>query len=168
MTQSDGLLYKYEGVNLDTEVSYYYQPHKTIPDRYTLDSSADKYSGGRIKGINPSGLRISGGIGYFFFQFLKKFSFSLPNHLNSYLYPRYETKSTFQPFARTNKSGDGTVPYCSLNYCAVWKEYAAEHNLPHCQNVHITEIEGADHREMLNHPAVFDAILNLVCTKPQG
>lgn len=51
------------GVNLDTEISYYFQPHKSIPDRYILDTNSDKYSGKKISGINPTGLRISGGIG---------------------------------------------------------------------------------------------------------
>ena|SRR3990167_11377547 len=99
--------------------------------------------------------------------FFKFFNFILMCSI-FYVLRRYETKLTFQPLARTNKSGDGTVPYCSLNYCSVWKEYAAEHNLPYCQNVQIVEIEGADHREMLAHPAVFDSIINFVCTKPQS
>eukprot|EP00009_Paramoeba_aestuarina_P007460 CAMPEP_0201517742 /NCGR_PEP_ID=MMETSP0161_2-20130828/8786_1 /ASSEMBLY_ACC=CAM_ASM_000251 /TAXON_ID=180227 /ORGANISM="Neoparamoeba aestuarina, Strain SoJaBio B1-5/56/2" /LENGTH=348 /DNA_ID=CAMNT_0047915347 /DNA_START=964 /DNA_END=2007 /DNA_ORIENTATION=+ len=32
----------------------------------------------------------------------------------------YETKSTYQQFVKSTKSGDGTVPYCSLAYHKIW------------------------------------------------
>lgn len=51
------------GINLNTEVSYYFKPHKTQQGRYVLDAAADKYSHKKIAGVNPRGLRISGGIG---------------------------------------------------------------------------------------------------------
>merc|ERR1711879_310805 len=97
-------------------------PHKSVEGRYELDAASDKYTNQKIAGINPRGLRINGGIGY-------------------------ETKNTFQPSARANKSGDGTVPYCSLNYGTYWEELSKESNIP-LKNVRTTEIEGADHREM--------------------
>ena len=31
-------------------------------------------------------------------------------------------KDTYQSIARLNRSGDGTVPYCSLAYGLAWKE----------------------------------------------
>lgn len=79
---------------------------------------------------------------------------------------RYETKNTFQTNARANKSGDGTVPYCSLSYAeALWRDVATSGLTP-LRTVISIEIEGAEHREMLNNPAVFDKIIDLVCAKP--
>lgn len=128
------------GTNLNTEVSYYFKPHKNDNGRYVLDVGSDKYSEQKIGGINPRGLRIVGGIGF-------------------------ETPQTFQANVRANKSGDGTVPYCSLSYAFKWQEMAEAGNLP-LKHVRVTEIDGADHREMLNNAAVFDAIISRVCEKP--
>lgn len=128
-----------KGINLDTEVSYYFKKDQKNEKRYDLDSAADKFNYEKIAGINPTGLRISGGIGF-------------------------ETKNTFQPSARANKSGDGTVPYCSLNYGSYWEELAKEGNIP-LKNVRTVEIEAAEHREMLSNPAVFEGILHFVCKK---
>lgn len=104
-----------------------------------MDKDADKFSNQKLEGINPAGFRIKGGIGY-------------------------ETKDTFQQSARANKSGDGTVPYCSLNYVTYWEKLSKEEDIP-LKNVHIVEIEGAEHREMLIDPIVTFQILNKVCKK---
>lgn len=107
-----------------------------------MDSSVDSYSGKKIAGINPRGLNISGGIGF-------------------------ETRDTYQPSTRVNKSGDGTVPYCSLNYAeSAWRPYAEKNKLP--INIQTFELDGVEHREMLNHRAVTNCILDLLCVKPIG
>ena len=127
------------GTNLSTEVSYYFKPGS---NQLVLDSSADQYSGKKIAGINPRGLKITGGIGF-------------------------ETKTTYQPSTRVNKSGDGTVPYCSLNLAeSNWRDYAARNNLP--IQIQTFEIEGAEHREMLCHGGVTNKVIDLVCIKPIG
>jgi hypothetical protein len=128
------------GTNLPTEVSYYFKSEGE--DRLALDLSADLHSQKKIAGINPRGLKVTGGIGY-------------------------ETKTTYQPSTRMHKSGDGTVPYCSLNLAeSSWREYAAQQGLP--IKIQTFEIEGAEHREMLNHSAVTNCIIDLVCVKPIG
>eukprot|EP00339_Tiarina_fusa_P000423 CAMPEP_0117012128 /NCGR_PEP_ID=MMETSP0472-20121206/10276_1 /TAXON_ID=693140 ORGANISM="Tiarina fusus, Strain LIS" /NCGR_SAMPLE_ID=MMETSP0472 /ASSEMBLY_ACC=CAM_ASM_000603 /LENGTH=1021 /DNA_ID=CAMNT_0004715123 /DNA_START=120 /DNA_END=3184 /DNA_ORIENTATION=- len=130
------------GTNLQTEVSYYYKPTKGPDgeDRLILDSSADQYSGKKIAGINPRGLKIQGGTGF-------------------------ETRNTYQPSTRVNKSGDGTVPYCSLNYAeSAWREYVSRHNLP--IKIQTFELDGVEHREMLNDGTCFNCILDLLCVKP--
>ena len=132
------------GVNLPTEVCYYYKPVTGADGetRLDLDSSADAYSQKKFTGVNPRGFKISGGIGF-------------------------ETKATFQPSVGMNKSGDGTVPYCSLNLAeSSWRKYAEQNHLP--IKIQTFEIEGAEHREMLNNAAVTNCILDLVCVKPIG
>ena len=69
------------GVNLATEIAYYFQPYEG-KGRLYLDPSASKFSNERISSINPKGFYISGGIAY-------------------------ETKSTCQN--GVHRSGDGTV-----------------------------------------------------------
>jgi len=132
------------GTNLQTEVSYYYKPTKGPDgaDRLVLDSSADSYSGKKIAGINPRGLKIHGGTGY-------------------------ETRTTYQPSTRVNKSGDGTVPYCSLNYAeSAWRQYVAQNKLP--IKIQTFELDGVEHREMLNDGTCFNCIIDLICNKPLG
>ena len=133
-------LWSLYGINLPTEVSYYFKPHKTDESRYVLDPDSDVFSNQKIGRINPRGLSIVGGIGY-------------------------ETKDTFQASARVNKSGDGTVPYCSLSYATYWEQLAKTTDIP-LKHVKTIEIDAAEHREMLSNQAVIRAILHLVCTKP--
>ena len=83
------------GVNLPTEVSYYFEVDQETKE-VTLDKSADQMSE-HVQEGNPAGLRIRGGIGY-------------------------EVPSTPQPSLDMRKrSGDGTVPYCSLSHTTQWK-----------------------------------------------
>eukprot|EP00339_Tiarina_fusa_P000587 CAMPEP_0117006666 /NCGR_PEP_ID=MMETSP0472-20121206/6813_1 /TAXON_ID=693140 ORGANISM="Tiarina fusus, Strain LIS" /NCGR_SAMPLE_ID=MMETSP0472 /ASSEMBLY_ACC=CAM_ASM_000603 /LENGTH=969 /DNA_ID=CAMNT_0004708197 /DNA_START=770 /DNA_END=3679 /DNA_ORIENTATION=- len=128
------------GINMKTEVSYYFKKHRSIPGRYVLDSSADKFTGRKIGGINPKGLAISGGIGY-------------------------ENQNTFQTAGNVNRSGDGTVPFCSLAFPKTfWRPLAQEGNIP-LKNLINIEVEGAEHRTMLNDPAVFEHIFHMLCSK---
>lgn len=54
----------------------------------------------------------------------------------------YETSVTFQPLAEKRISGDGTVPYASLNYCSQWKYFEN-----HPTSMEITEIPVRFHGE---------------------
>eukprot|EP01094_Clydonella_sp_ATCC50884_P022494 TRINITY_DN5186_c0_g1_i2.p1 TRINITY_DN5186_c0_g1~~TRINITY_DN5186_c0_g1_i2.p1 ORF type:complete len:1026 (-),score=294.33 TRINITY_DN5186_c0_g1_i2:182-3052(-) len=81
------------GVNLNTETCYYF---KKKGDSIDLDKSMDRESG-RPTPNNPSGLKISGGIGY-------------------------ETSDTAQPMLEGNaRSGDGTLPYSAMAYARTWQ-----------------------------------------------
>eukprot|EP00211_Chloroparvula_japonica_P000658 CAMPEP_0119157688 /NCGR_PEP_ID=MMETSP1310-20130426/52882_1 /TAXON_ID=464262 /ORGANISM="Genus nov. species nov., Strain RCC2339" /LENGTH=1683 /DNA_ID=CAMNT_0007150307 /DNA_START=39 /DNA_END=5090 /DNA_ORIENTATION=+ len=128
------------GVNLPTEVSYFYKVDKRgkEKERLVLDPGADKLSNKKDGKLNPRGLQISGGMAF-------------------------ETKSTYQPTVRANKSGDGTVPYCSLNYAQKWKEMAAEQNIP--LDVKVIELPGLEHRAMLQEERCLMAILEFICSK---
>jgi hypothetical protein len=59
----------------------------------------------------------------------------------------YETKDTVQGTLRSStglhghRSGDGTVPYVSLNYCTEWRQDL---------ELRIEELEGVEHREILS------------------
>jgi hypothetical protein len=56
------------------------------------------------------------------------------------------------------RSGDGTVPYWSLQHVRTWEK--------ECQ-VSIDELEGADHREILADTRFHEILIDYVCTKPQ-
>lgn len=55
-----------------------------------------------------------------------------------------------------NKSGDGTVPYHSLQQPQVWKRDGL------CDEVRIEEIDGAEHREILINEKFHDILLSYV------
>jgi len=58
---------------------------------------------------------------------------------------------------RGYRSGDGTVGYASLNYCAFWKNSSTK--------VTIDELEGVEHREMLANRLFFLKLLEYVAEK---
>ena len=116
------------GINRQTEVGYYLRSGK-----FALDAGADKYSGKVNAAINPRGLLIQGGTSF-------------------------ETSTTFQPTLKEWKSGDGTVPYCSLSYAETWWADVT--------HVYTVEIEDAEHREMLDNELVFHHIIDFVCCLP--
>ena len=118
------------GINRTTEIGYYLKSKKA-----ELDPSVDKASGKKLAGINPRGLLIQDGIAY-------------------------EGSDTYQPSIFACKSGDGTVPFCSLNYAEIaWSRDV---------HVYTVEVEDAEHREMLNNDACIGEILNLVCIRNGG
>ncbi len=55
-------------------------------------------------------------------------------------------------------SGDGTVTYASLNFPAYWKK--------HINEVIIEELEGVEHREILNNRLFFKKLIEYVGDKP--
>ena len=144
------------GVNLPTEVSYYF---KASSRGLHLDASADKYSKKKVSIVNPRGFTISGGVAF-------------------------ESRDTYQPTIRETKSGDGTVPFCSLNYPSVWmkeekerrrrkrkrmKEKGTEEREEEREREFCVlnfEIDGAEHRDMLTNEGVFDVVIDLVCERP--
>jgi len=122
------------GVNRATEVSYYFKARKT---KTSLDKSADRLSN-KISPDNPAGLLVEGGIGY-------------------------ETRSTPQPVINgKNRSGDGTVPYCSLAYAKVWQRMALERE--HEGKIQVLEMEGLEHRAMLRDEALIFHVMMIGCT----
>lgn len=56
------------------------------------------------------------------------------------------------------RSGDGTVPYWSLQHVRTWEKEC---------HVSIDELEGADHREILADTRFHEILIDYVCTKPQ-
>ena len=118
------------GINRTTEVGYYLK-HGSI---LAMDPTADRYSGKKIASVNPRGLIIQEGISF-------------------------ETAETFQPSTKGNKSGDGTVPYCSLNY--------AERGWDRFMHVYTIEVEDAEHRDMLCHEGVLHEVLSLICDQSE-
>mmetsp|Transcript_24676 Transcript_24676/g.33932 ORF Transcript_24676/g.33932 Transcript_24676/m.33932 type:complete len:214 (+) Transcript_24676:2033-2674(+) len=88
---------------------------------------------------NPSGLMIKGGVGY-----------------------EREVEGA-------TKSGDGTVPYCSLAYPREWVKMMEERNIPKDDRVKIQmiEVQGAEHREMLKDESVLMHILSTVSSFDQ-
>eukprot|EP00009_Paramoeba_aestuarina_P004902 CAMPEP_0201512104 /NCGR_PEP_ID=MMETSP0161_2-20130828/4435_1 /ASSEMBLY_ACC=CAM_ASM_000251 /TAXON_ID=180227 /ORGANISM="Neoparamoeba aestuarina, Strain SoJaBio B1-5/56/2" /LENGTH=236 /DNA_ID=CAMNT_0047907831 /DNA_START=114 /DNA_END=824 /DNA_ORIENTATION=+ len=122
------------GVNRATEVGYYYKQNKS--GKYFLDSSADE-SSKKSDAINPNKLTIRGGIAY-------------------------ETRTTVQPAsAGVMISGDGTVPYQSLAYPLQWEKMAKERGIDF--NLEITEIQGSEHRKMLQEESVLLNVLSYCC-----
>ena len=129
------------GVNLNTEVSYYYKSNNHNGKEFlTLDPSADRYSNKKLALVNPRGLFVAGGN----FIYLSCITFiyhseSLLCHFSSsinwsyllffFLGVAYETKHTYQPTIRRPKSGDGTVPYSSMNHASTWRVCFLPYNL---------------------------------------
>jgi len=128
-----GKLWAIYGVNLETEVTYYY---KIKNDNFALDVRADK-SSGVVSDFNPASLKIKGGVGY-------------------------ETPETEQVTGQ-HICGDGTVPYASLNYARVWKEMGEKGEAD--IEVQITEINKAEHRQMMKDVNVLNSIIDVVCCK---
>lgn len=54
--------------------------------------------------------------------------------------------------------GDGTVTYASLNYCLMWKNTIKE--------VMVEELEGVEHREILNNRLFFKKLIEFIGDKP--
>jgi hypothetical protein len=77
----------------------------------------------------------------------------------------YESKETEQPSLErlTGRkvccSGDGTVSYASLNYCVHWRKQISE--------LIIEELEGVEHREILNNRLFFKKLIEYIGEKPQ-
>jgi len=121
------------GINLKTEIAYYYNSHN---GHYHLDSSASAENGVNQE-VNPHDLPITSGTAF-------------------------ETKDTPQKEFNVNASGDGTVPYCSLAYCKLWKERAEAKKTG--QNIVIHELHQKEHRTMLKDDVVIDKILDCLLT----
>ncbi len=72
-----------------------------------------------------------------------------------------ETKNTPQAIYGSNisvkKSGDGTVPYQSLQQCRMWQGKG----VAKC-NVTVHEIDGAEHRAILNDSRFHSILLNIL------
>jgi len=74
----------------------------------------------------------------------------------------FETTKTYQTQMDTGDkvfiSGDGTVPYASLRFPMTWKA-------THGTDVMCVELEGLEHREMLQEHAFHHALIEYLCTK---
>ena len=122
------------GINLKTEISYYYNSHDS---HYHLDSNASALNGTVQEEVNKHGLPVSSGVAF-------------------------ETKDTPQEAFGRVGSGDGTVPFCSLAYCHQWKARAEEKKTG--QNIVIHELHQKEHRTMLKDDVVIDKILDCLLT----
>eukprot|EP00211_Chloroparvula_japonica_P003813 CAMPEP_0119135150 /NCGR_PEP_ID=MMETSP1310-20130426/18732_1 /TAXON_ID=464262 /ORGANISM="Genus nov. species nov., Strain RCC2339" /LENGTH=730 /DNA_ID=CAMNT_0007126009 /DNA_START=45 /DNA_END=2237 /DNA_ORIENTATION=+ len=120
------------GVNLRTEVSYYFASDPDKPAHFSLSAAADHLSYQKCA-QNPGGIKIKGGMGF-------------------------ETRRTFQETVGYEICGDGTVPYASLQYPRVWMEDAKKNG----KSIEIVEIEGADHRDMLSEDVLFYVVLTFL------
>lgn len=67
------------------------------------------------------------------------------------------TRQQISPGNYKHISGDGTVPYWSLQHVQSWQNEC---------NVSVEELEGAEHREILADPRFHEILLDYVCTKP--
>eukprot|EP01116_Phalansterium_solitarium_P003591 TRINITY_DN14402_c0_g1_i1.p1 TRINITY_DN14402_c0_g1~~TRINITY_DN14402_c0_g1_i1.p1 ORF type:complete len:877 (-),score=239.38 TRINITY_DN14402_c0_g1_i1:38-2668(-) len=118
-------LYAIYGVNMDTELFYLYK--KSSNGTLHLGSAPSAAFGGDYK--------IEAGIGH-------------------------ETEKTKQPIIKLltgeegRRSGDGSVPYASLNYCALWKD--------DIEYLKIDELERVDHRHILSNRLFFQRIIEYV------
>eukprot|EP01114_Cavostelium_apophysatum_P015964 TRINITY_DN4462_c0_g1_i4.p1 TRINITY_DN4462_c0_g1~~TRINITY_DN4462_c0_g1_i4.p1 ORF type:complete len:1068 (-),score=202.61 TRINITY_DN4462_c0_g1_i4:276-3479(-) len=117
-------MYAIYGTNIPTEKMFF----------YAKDSKSGKL---RLKspGIGISGYKIKNGI-------------------------VYETEDTPQKIIRERtgidgtRSGDGSVPYVSLNYCATWKK-----DIPEFQ---LVELPGVEHQGILNNRIFFKHLIEYV------
>eukprot|EP01119_Soliformovum_irregulare_P003200 TRINITY_DN1353_c0_g1_i2.p1 TRINITY_DN1353_c0_g1~~TRINITY_DN1353_c0_g1_i2.p1 ORF type:complete len:685 (-),score=160.67 TRINITY_DN1353_c0_g1_i2:31-1869(-) len=116
--------YLINGVNLETEVNFYFRSHPTSIGDLMLDVNADKL-------LNSNGNKIKNGI-------------------------LYETRDTMQDMNGISipKSGDGTVPYESLNYLRKF------HGKPGFQ-LEVVELEGAQHRDILHYEELCDILIDI-------
>jgi len=76
----------------------------------------------------------------------------------------YETPDTPQKIIKELtgqegcRSGDGTVPYASLAYCEHWRKHL---------HVTVEELEGAEHRKILNNALFFKKLVEYVGEKKE-
>ncbi len=126
-------------MNIDTQVKYYYKQPKVVQvvKRLLLDPSAGiiLISADSRDKLSNENEKIVKGIGY-------------------------ETKNTYQKFSQKRISGDGTVPYSSLNYCQFWKDDNEKQHIG--PQVAIYELEKAEHREILQDDRLFEILLELL------
>lgn len=131
------------GVNLPTEVSYFFKVNDDNPQflQPELDVSQDSISKKETKVLNPMGLDIRGGI-------------------------MFESKSTPQPaFDKKKISGDGSIPYASMAYAHKLKERTSMRRAIGCAaaDVEIIELESVGHRALLSTDATIGLIIDLGC-----
>jgi len=76
----------------------------------------------------------------------------------------YETRDTPQKILQELtgqegcRCGDGTVPYASLSYCELWRKHL---------HVTVEELEGAEHRKILNNALFFKKLVEYVGEKKE-
>uniref|UniRef100_A0A7S3PN78 Uncharacterized protein n=1 Tax=Aplanochytrium stocchinoi TaxID=215587 RepID=A0A7S3PN78_9STRA len=125
------------GVNVETEIQQVFKrkarkkSNKTLASRYIIDRKSN------LKSLAKS-------YGY--------------KHKNGILYETKDTPQISVDGSIIYKSGDGTVPYASLQHVFRWKSSC---------NVEARELEGVEHRAMLND-SNFHKILLEYCTWPKG
>jgi hypothetical protein len=131
-------LYAIYGTNLDTERIYFYRrKEKEREAQWWVLDENPQYD---AKDPKLASLKISGGVGF-------------------------ETADTPQPCIerltglKGCASGDGTVTYASLNHCASWRKDILE--------LRIDELEGVEHREILNNRLFFKKLIEYICDKPK-
>jgi hypothetical protein len=131
------------GVNLPTEISYFFKVNDDNPayPQPELDTAQDSISKKETRNINPAALEIRGGI-------------------------MFESKSTVQPaFDQKKISGDGSVPYASMAYAWKLKERSAALKAAGkvAPEIEIVELDGVGHRAIMSADAVVAAIIDLGC-----
>lgn len=131
------------GINLPTEVGAVYRRRKAVVEKknkvvsmYKLDRHA--------KGHLNDGLVLEDGI-------LKE----TPNTPQTLCGPtNFRSSALAKEMVRC--SGDGTVPYWSLQHVQTWGRQC---------NVSVTELDGAEHREILNDKRFHQTLIDYVTTK---
>ncbi len=119
------------GINLPTEVSGVYQRKRSV--KLTYSTKKDLYV--RQLTVLDENAKLKG------------------------LDDRYTIKSGIitETKGKAKKSGDGTVPYWSLQHCRTWQGQGVKK----C-NVKVYEIEGADHRAILNEKKFHKILLEVI------
>jgi hypothetical protein len=125
------------GVNLDTEVAAVYRHRQfrksahSVQAYFELDTDAD------LRGA-PDGTRIEGGVVY-----------ETPSALQ---------QSLSDSWSKQRRSGDGVVPYSSLQKPLEWIRQGV--------NVDVVEINGAGHYDILEHPTLIQKLISKTMNGP--
>ena len=131
------------GINLPTEVGAVYRRRKAVLEKKNKVVSMfklDRYAKGQLN----DGLVLEDGI-------LKETS-NTPQTLCGPT--NFRSSALAKEMVRC--SGDGTVPYWSLQHVRTWGRQC---------NVSVTEIDGAEHREILNDNRFHQTLIDYVTTK---
>lgn len=126
------------GINLPTEVGAFYKRHRAVMDR------KDKV---RSMFAVDKDVQLIGVDGYTAEDGILKETKETPQVIKG------DASSLDVPH---RKSGDGTVPYWSLQHVRTWE--------PECQ-VSVHELDGAEHREILADARFHEILVDYVCSK---
>jgi len=131
------------GINLPTEVGSVYRRHNAVVDR--ADRVPNYYCLDKESRLGPRE------DGYVLEDGILKETKETPQ-----LFKRSGGDKTNPAEANVVASGDGTVPYWSLQHVRTWENQC---------NVSIEELDGAEHREILADKRLHKILIDLACSR---